>query len=480
MKGPFELRLTGGQWNALRAHLFPGDDEEHGAVILAGVAATPVGTRLVAREIVLAQDGVDYVPGQRGYRMLTADFVARHSDRAAREGLAYIAVHCHGGTTTVDLSPNDRRSQERGYPALLDILDGPPVAGAVFATAAAAADVWLPDRTRHPLSRVVVSGSSRLVLAPAPGTGEVATEARYSRQALLFGAAGQSVLAALTVAVVGCGGVGSVLVELLARLGVGHLILIDDDIVEPSNLPRLVGATRRDAMEWLTRASRPRRMQALGRRLARKKVRVATRVAKTANVGCTVTLIDRDVTAPEAARALTSADFVFLAADSFRARLLVNAVCFQYGIPGVQLGAKVRTRADDGAVTEVYSVVRPFGPEAGCLWCNRLIPPGRLADEAVTADQRRAQRYVDDDEIVVPSVITLNALAASYAANEFLFHVTGLPRKHPPDRYVAFLPMTGEVERTVPRRDACCPECGTAPASRRGRADTRRLPTTAR
>jgi molybdopterin/thiamine biosynthesis adenylyltransferase len=480
MKPPFELRLTGSQWDDLRAHLFPGDRDEHGAVILAGVATTPTGTKLVAREIALARDGIDYVPGQRGYRMLTAGFVARHSDRAAREGLAYIAVHCHRGTTMVDLSPDDRRSQERGYPALLDILDGRPVVGAVFATAAAAADVWLPDRTRHPLSRVVVSGSSRFVLTSGSGVGEAAVDARYSRQALLFGPAGQGVLAGLTVAVVGCGGVGSVLVEFLARLGVGHLIVVDNDIVEPSNLPRLVGAARRDAMEWLTREGRPAWLRSLGRRLARKKVRVAARIARTANPGCTVTMIDRDVTAPEAAKAVTGADFVFLAADSFRARLLVNAVCFQYGIPGMQLGAKVRTRADDGSVTEVYSVVRPFGPEVGCLWCNGLIPPARLADEAVTADQRRAQRYVDDDEIAVPSVITLNAVAASYAANEFLLHVTGLPRQHPVDRYIRFLPLTGEVERTVPRRDPDCPECGTGPASRRGRADSRRLPTTSR
>jgi molybdopterin/thiamine biosynthesis adenylyltransferase len=480
MNPPFELRLTGAHWDDLRGHLFPGDGDEHGAVILAGVAATPAGTRLVAREIVLAEDGVDYVPGQRGYRMLTADFVARHSDRAAREGLAYIAVHCHGGTTAVGLSPNDRRSQERGYPALLDILDGPPVAGAVLATAAAAADVWLPDRTRHPLSRVVVSGSSRLVLTPSPGAREAAVDARYDRQALLFGAAGQRVLSAVTVAIVGCGGIGSVLVELLARLGVGQLIAVDDDIVEPSNLPRLVGATRRDAMEWLTRESRPAWVRSLGRRLARKKVRVSARVAKLANPDCTVTMIDRDVTTPEAAEALTGAEFVFLAADTFRARLLVNAVCFQYGIPGVQLGAKVRTRVDDGSITEVYSVIRPFGPEVGCLWCNRLIPPARLADEAVTADQRRAQRYVDDDEISVPSVITLNAVAASHAVNEFLFHITGLPREHPADRYTRFLPLTGEVERTVPRRDPDCPECGAAPTSRRGRADSRRLPTNAR
>ena len=45
----------------LRAYLFPGDGDEHGAVILAGMTATPAGPRLLARELVLARDGVDYV-----------------------------------------------------------------------------------------------------------------------------------------------------------------------------------------------------------------------------------------------------------------------------------------------------------------------------------------------------------------------------------------------------------------------------------
>jgi molybdopterin/thiamine biosynthesis adenylyltransferase len=472
----FELRLGTAQWHLLRDHLFPGDDDEHAAVILAGVATGNGRTSLVAREVILARDGVEYVPGERGYRMLTADFVQKGSDRAAVEQLACIAIHCHGHGDRVELSGDDRRSQQRGYPALLDILDGPPVAGLVFASAAAAGDVWLPDRSRHELERVVVNGTTRVVLVPAPTTGDPAVDARYGRQALLFGAAGQRILAQLTVAVVGCGGIGSLVVELLARLGVGHLILIDSDVVGPSNLPRIVDATRWDAMELLTRDDRPSWMRRLGRRLARRKVTVANRVAKRANPNVEVTCVFGDVAQHDVARRLVETDYIFLAADSFRARLIVNAVAFQFGVPAVQLGAKVRTRHADGTITDVYAVVRPFAPEHGCLWCNGLIPPARLAEESITAEQRIAQRYVDDDEVTVPSVITLNSIAASHGVNEFMFTVTGLPREHPGDRYVRFLPISGTIERTEPRTDADCPECGSCSNSRRARGDTRPLP----
>lgn len=477
MNRQFELRLTGSQWRDLYRHLFPGDRDEHGAVILAGVADTARGARLIAREVIPAVDGVDYVPGRHGYRMLTADFVQELSDRAAEEGLAYVAVHCHGGSTNVSLSADDRRSQQRGYPALLDILDGPPVVGAVFAEAAAAADVWLPDRSCHPLDRVVVSGSTRMIFTPEPGCDAARTE-QFKRQALLFGEAGQAMLADAVVAIVGCGGVGSVVVELLARLGVGHIIVIDNDVVELTNLPRWIGARRLDAMEWLTREGRPRWTRSVGRRFARPKVKVAARVAKRANKFCEVTAVTGDVASADVAAALTGVDYIFLAADSFRARLIVNAVAFQYGIPAVQSGAKVRVRTGDGAITEVYSVVRPFGPESGCLWCNHLIPPARLAEEAVGRDQARRQRYVDDPDVGAPSVITLNSVAASHAVNEFMFHLAGLPREHLGTDYVRFLPMIGEIEYTTPRRNPECPECGDTAASRRGRGDGRRLPTT--
>lgn len=65
---------------------------------------------------------------------------------------------------------------------------------------------------------------------------------RYNRQMLLpeIGQRGQETLAQATVALVGCGGLGTVAANLLARAGLGRLRLIDDDVVEVSNLHRQV------------------------------------------------------------------------------------------------------------------------------------------------------------------------------------------------------------------------------------------------
>lgn len=65
-------------------------------------------------------------------------------------------------------------------------------------------------------------------------------ETRYARQLSLpeVGRAGQELLARKRVAVIGAGGLGSTLLPILVGAGVGHLILIDDDVVSVGNLPR--------------------------------------------------------------------------------------------------------------------------------------------------------------------------------------------------------------------------------------------------
>ena len=59
--------------------------------------------------------------------------------------------------------------------------------------------------------------------------------------------------------------------------------------------------------------------------------------------------ITDDVAKESVAKALTACDYLFLAADSMRARLVVNAIIHQYLIPGVQLGSKIRPDATGGA-----------------------------------------------------------------------------------------------------------------------------------
>lgn len=87
----------------------------------------------------------------------------------------------------------------------------------------------------------------------AEATAPPSNSSRYARQAVLgvIGPAGQEALARSTVLVVGCGALGSTQAELLARAGVGRLILVDRDVLELHNLQRQLLFDEQDVRERL-------------------------------------------------------------------------------------------------------------------------------------------------------------------------------------------------------------------------------------
>lgn len=81
---------------------------------------------------------------------------------------------------------------------------------------------------------------------------------RYQRNFDLLTAKEQVRLQSSTVAIVGCGGIGGYLAEEFTRLGVGHLILIDGDKLEESNLNRQLFALEENLGEYKVEAARNR------------------------------------------------------------------------------------------------------------------------------------------------------------------------------------------------------------------------------
>lgn len=465
----WRLTLPENVYAPLMHHLFAGDGDEHGAVILAGMAESDRGLRLIARELHLAVDGRDYVPGRYGYRMLRGEFIQSRILRARDLRLAYLAIHNHGGSTTVDFSHDDFASHERGYPALLDIARGMPVGALVFAKSAVAGDLWFPGGRRAALSKAIVIGKRRQLLHPRPPR-DVVHDPLYDRQARLFGDAGQDILRSLRVGIIGLGGAGSILAELLGRLGVGEFILCDPDRIETTNLPRLIAACRADV-------GAPRLLPAvLRRQMPRSKVALAARNIRRANPAARIVAIEQNFLEQHVASRFTDCDYLFLAADTMGARLLFNAIVHQYATPGVQVGAKVPVDISTGRVGDVFCVARTVTPGEGCLWCNGLINPARLQDEAVSESTRRGYAYVEDSEVVAPSVITLNAIACAHAADEFLFHVTGLKYDSADAGWFRWNSRANQASRDFPRTSATCLECSISDASRLCRGDHMPLP----
>jgi molybdopterin/thiamine biosynthesis adenylyltransferase len=247
-------------------------------------------------------------------------------------------------------------------------------------------------------------------------------------------------------------------------------VLADPDRADPTNLPRLIGAYRSDAIapSWV-----PDRFRKYFRR---SKVKLAARNIRRANRRAKITALDKDFIEADVAAQFTDCDYLFLAADTMGARLLFNAIVHQYGIPGVQVGAKVPV-AKTGEVGEVFCVSRPVTPDRGCLWCNGLISPSKLQDEAVPDSAKRGYAYVDDPGVIAPSVVTLNAIACAHAADDFLFHMTGLKYDTAESGWFRWNSRRNQASQDIPRADPNCLECSGGDNSRLGRGDNVPLPT---
>lgn len=184
-------------------------------------------------------------------------------------------------------------------------------------------------------------------------------EDRYSRQVLFPGIAaqGQARLAQGRVAIVGCGATGACVSGLLARAGVGRLVIIDRDYVEPSNLQRQTLFDEADAAESLPKAV------AASKKIAafNSDVYVQAEVA--------------DLTPENAAALLSEADLILDATDNFETRYLINDFAVKHGKPWIY-----------AAAVAAYAVTMNIIPgETACLACMFPAPPSGTVETCDTA-----------------------------------------------------------------------------------------------
>ena len=174
---------------------------------------------------------------------------------------------------------------------------------------------------------------------------------RYSRQTVLaeIGRVGQERLKNAKVSIAGVGGLGCVSATLLAAMGVGYLRIIDQDVVDLSNLHR----------QYLYETG------ALGY----PKVEVAQRRLKAMNPGVEVEALPMVITRDTAEQIVKGVDIVVDALDHFAPRYAINEACVRNGVPYIYGGALA-----------TYGNVSTIIPgESACLEC--II--GRMDDGAM-------------------------------------------------------------------------------------------------
>lgn len=166
---------------------------------------------------------------------------------------------------------------------------------------------------------------------------------RYSRQIMLpeIDATGQTRLANATVLIVGVGGLGSAASIYLTAAGVGHLILVDFDKVDLSNLQRQIVHTTAD--------------------IGRLKVESARERLLALNPGVRLTLVDKMLDEAGMLELVSEADVIVDATDNFDTRFMLNRLSVQTRTPLVSAAA-IRFEAQ-------VSVFNPRHPDSPCYRC---------------------------------------------------------------------------------------------------------------
>lgn len=182
-----------------------------------------------------------------------------------------------------------------------------------------------------------------------------ADDHRYRRQSLFppIGLAGQRRLGAATVAVVGCGATGGATAQLLARAGIGRLVMVDRDLVAEDNLHRQVLFNESDAREMRPKAE----AAAAHLREVNSQIKIEPAVAH--------------LHAGNIDELLAGTDLVVDGTDNVATRFLLNDWAFANTIPWIYVGAV-------GGEGMLMPVVPPHGPCLRCL-LPEPPPPGVLA-----------------------------------------------------------------------------------------------------
>ncbi len=248
------------------------------------------------------------------------------------------------------------------------------------------------------------------------------------------------------VTVVGVGGVGSIIAENLIHMGFQTINLVDFDIVEKSNLNRLVGATYEDAEN------------------GSKKVDVIAAHLKAINPFATVSAYCRSVFDSDVEKVLALSDWIFLTTDNYSSCVRVQELAFKYYVPFISAATNILV--EEGSIADVRGeVILVRIGDGHCLNCLGKIDKKELIYETHPDPEIRAamvqKGYVKGHDVKDPAVKTLNAMVATIATDVLINQYTERQK----DQFVIIYENNEaqtiyEDEDCIKKRESECHVCG--------------------
>ena len=343
---------------------------------------------------------------------------------AAKDGLIPVFVHSHPGglpnrsdlDRTVDAELRELARTRIGREEYASVIIGgsqqaPTVTGRLWR---------LDSETPEPLDRLRAAGLHLTTLLAHDRPAGPPPAAMFDRHVRAFGPDGQRLLGALTIGVVGAGGTGSPTVEQLARLGVGRVVVVDDDTIDDTNLTRIHQAVQAD--------------------VGRLKVEVAGDSGQAYGTGTVVEAIPAKMLNGPVIRRLAACDLIFGCTDDHAGRMVLSKLSYSYLVPVIDCGVQVDVA--DGGVRGVYARITIAAPGAPCLVCRGRVDLARAAAEMLDPQERArraAEGYVPGIGEHAPAVVAFTTTTSGWAVSEMLARIFGYGSEPPASELLILL-----------------------------------------
>lgn len=403
------LRMTGLQHEQLRRHLFPGDGCEAVAVALCGRCAGKDKHVLTVREIKLIP--YEECSARTPVRVTwSTESLVPLLVRAAETDSAILKIHSHPSwfpkfSQTDDEADSELFASVYGWTES----NAPHTSCVMLPDGQMFGRIIKPSGEFESLATIAVAGDDLHFWHSDGNSGkEVPEFARRHAQA--FGAGTFDILRRLSVAVVGCSGTGSPTIEMLARLGVGQLVIVDPDRVEKKNLNRILNAGIDDA------------------RRGAFKVDVLARAVCRMGTGTECVPIAGNLFDAETVKTVAECDVLFGCMDSVDGRHLLNKLAVFYSIPYFDVGVKL-VADGAGGVEQICGTVHYLQPDRSSLLSRGTYTLEQFAAASLKRanpqeyERRREEKYIVGVQEDRPAVISVNMLLASVSVNELLARI---------------------------------------------------------
>ena len=407
-----KFRLTPAIFQEMQKHLTHDTTVEQGCFLLCSEASAKDDCILIAKGLIPLEKS-DYVVQKFDQLSFSPSTMLRAVRLAKSYNASLCFVHTHPmSTKEVEFSQADGIGNIRTFDFFNRMLPGKTNSALVFSgdMTAVSGRTYQTASSWNRIHSVSVAGNPYQLTTTGIDTSRHLDTSVFDRHALLLGKEGRDLLSDLTIAIVGLGGIGSVVATELAHCGFGNLALIDHDILEDSNRPRIIGSKPSDVTNGTA------------------KVDIASRYISSTMPECNVQAFHTNVEDPLVREELISADAIIVCTDSAKSRAYVNEICHRYYVPTLDLGVEF-VASPDGKIDNEVGKVNLVMPGTPCLFCVGHVSSEMILVEELPVEEvrkRAAEGYVRNIHLPQPSMMPFNGEIASRGIQLLVSQFTGL------------------------------------------------------